>query len=755
VLLVDNNKYLACLNINAGKVNVYNVKTGRWMTKVDLERPGQKERDKILAIWKPASDVTTDDKKILAVSEKHLISVQIPQGKILTKIRHQSNFKIPQGSRDVTSVLDSNGQLDRIYYVQSEADRTLSLHSVAMRGGSAGHKKPLRMGQVVALPGSEALYGANEKFVAKVCHAVQGKSQMKLTFMTEDGYSFDSHKVGKSRCLTCLAVDPRDPVVATGDKSGRIAVWRRSEGGADNSGQRFFPTYFHWHSLPVRCLAWAPGPTGSTRHLYSGGEEGAILKWDTRECKKVCMVPRLGATLVSITATADAVAVATEHNTVKMFTANLQEITTSESGSRGRGGGGGSTAGVAGLCADPRKPLFWHKATRTLAALSTKKRQIQLYDPVTRSEAVALDVSAVNPVVGERGDPVVSEDIEYAVSPCGEWVATVEHNWDTMGGNCLKVWQFTPLSTSTKFSLNTKINQPHSVPARTLTFVSLPPDGVSGLLTCGQKKAKLWRLGHNSGQWEPVRSFDYLGREPGAVAQSGDKSILAISFGSSLTLWHGETTAMLTSLSVKGENDMRYSSVAFGQASSCHLVFGTVITGTGQNETVPEPASAVVVWNMVSCRLLYRLSLSPGPARFLPLPMSNNRLCLVHGGGVTTISPDFGLEHVLNLSSECSRVDTAAVNDSGTGIYFLSGERLGHLSLDSVVEDDQFVSDVNPADEVPTALDNALSAKLSISDEQQRDIFYARVSSSFMKPEAVTSRLSAVSAMLLKKSLPA
>ena len=65
---------------------------------------------------------------------------------------------------------------------------------------------------------------------------------------------------------------------------------------------------------------------------------------------------------------------------------------------------------------------------------------------------------------------------------------------------------------------------------------------------------------------------------------------------------------------------MRYSSVAFGQASSCHLVFGTVITGTGQNETVPEQApqatSAVVVWNMVWCRLLYRLSLSPGPARF-------------------------------------------------------------------------------------------------------------------------------------------
>ena len=64
------------------------------MTKVDLERPGQKERDKILAIWKPASDGTTDDKKIWAISEKHLISVQIPQGKILTKISHQSNLKV-------------------------------------------------------------------------------------------------------------------------------------------------------------------------------------------------------------------------------------------------------------------------------------------------------------------------------------------------------------------------------------------------------------------------------------------------------------------------------------------------------------------------------------------------------------------------------------------------------------------------------------------------------------------------------------
>ena len=93
--------------------------------------------------------------------------------------------QIPHGSRDVKSVVDSNGQLDRIYYVQSEADRTLSLHSLAMRGGhSAGHKKPLRMGQVVARPGAGALYGANEKFLAKVCYAVQVKYNGDKVFRT-------------------------------------------------------------------------------------------------------------------------------------------------------------------------------------------------------------------------------------------------------------------------------------------------------------------------------------------------------------------------------------------------------------------------------------------------------------------------------------------------------------------------------------------------------------------------------------------
>ena len=49
------------------------------------------------------------------------------------------------------------------------------------------------------------------------------------------------------------------------------------------------------------------------------------------------------------------------------------------------------------------------------------------------------------------------EDLDFCVSPCGRWLATVEHNWDTMAGNCLKVWNFA--AHTANFQLNTRINQ--------------------------------------------------------------------------------------------------------------------------------------------------------------------------------------------------------------------------------------------------------------------------------------------------------
>jgi len=720
---------------------VFNVQTGRWITKVDLAKPGSAPNEKILAIWKPCGgDNESNSQKLLAVTDKHLISVQIPQGRIVSKVAHQNNFKIPKERWDVQVVVDSGGQLDRIYYVQREADHSFSLHSVSMTGGTTGNKKrPVRFGQVQTTP--QALYGANHGLVVKVGFVTQGQAQTKLSFLTQDGYTVDENRtLPKSRPLTCLVVHQREPVVATGDKSGRIAVWRR------DINNKFVPTYLkHWHSLPVHTLAWSPG-SGGTRHLYSGGEEGVILKWDAREGRHIGMVPRLGSTIVNITATEEAVAVATEHNTLKMFTANLQELVT-DSDKAGNRHKSRNFAGISGLCADPKKRLFWHAETRCLAALSTKKRQIQIYDPVRRSQMVALDVSSVNAILGERENKVTMEDIDFCASGCGRWLATVEHNWDTLGGNCLKIWKFSPAH-SAQFELNTRINQPHTVPPHNLNFVTLPPDGAPGLVTCGNTKAKLWRVRAGEGRWEPVSSFMHLGKSPKAVAQSEDLSILAVTFGSSLTLWNSQSCAMIASLSLKDIcNTTSYDSVAFGRGDSCHLIFGTQSKKDIEGKV---SSSEVVVWNTITCRMVYRLPLHEGgsttTSSFLPRPV-NGKLCLLHPKGITTIGQDLGLKNILE-SEEA--VDTAVADADHTRIYILSGGKLGYLNLDSEAIDN-FVGTEEVSGE-STALEHALGNRLDA--QLQQDIFYARVNANFMKPEAVTSHLSSVSAMLLKKSLP-
>lgn len=61
--------------------------------------------------------------------------------------------------------------------------------------------------------------------------------------------------------------------------------------------------------------------------FYSGGGEGALLKWETWSGKRVAIVPRIGFPLNSIVASHSSVAVVTENNGLKFFTATLEDDT--------------------------------------------------------------------------------------------------------------------------------------------------------------------------------------------------------------------------------------------------------------------------------------------------------------------------------------------------------------------------------------------------------------------------------------------
>ena len=68
--------------------------------------------------------------------------------------------------------------------------------------------------------------------------------------------------------------------MAFGDASGRICVSHLTDTSPSAAAA---VSMAHWHSLGVRCLAWA----ADGEHLYSGGGEAVLVKWAVSDMKRV------------------------------------------------------------------------------------------------------------------------------------------------------------------------------------------------------------------------------------------------------------------------------------------------------------------------------------------------------------------------------------------------------------------------------------------------------------------------------------
>ena len=144
--------------------------------------------------------------------------------------------------------------------------------------------------------------------------ATSGKVGNKLTFSCTSGI----HRPWFQNVapVTAIACHPStDKVAVTGDTSGKIKIWRQKR------DFEFFPSEVHWHSLPVRSLSFSTEGV----YFFSGGGEGAILKWDLASARRVAIVPRLGSTVTTIAASHTSVVAATDTNALKIFTANLDD----------------------------------------------------------------------------------------------------------------------------------------------------------------------------------------------------------------------------------------------------------------------------------------------------------------------------------------------------------------------------------------------------------------------------------------------
>lgn len=72
----------------------------------------------------------------------------------------------------------------------------------------------------------------------------------------------------KSRQFTCVACHPEHECIITGDSTGRIVLWYNL------GNSRLTQQVFHWHTLPVQCLAFST----SGKQFYSGADECVLVR---------------------------------------------------------------------------------------------------------------------------------------------------------------------------------------------------------------------------------------------------------------------------------------------------------------------------------------------------------------------------------------------------------------------------------------------------------------------------------------------
>ncbi|KAF5461745.1 hypothetical protein F2P56_017819 [Juglans regia] len=384
-----------------------------------------------------------------------------------------------------------------------------------------------------------------------------------------------------TRNLTVLAFHPSKRIVAAGDVSGRILVWRgfgyrtfsvcddlvsgrlvdkeEERPGVRGNDDADSCSTWHWHSAEVNVLFFS----SDGAYLYSGGKEGVLVVWQIDTGKKK-FLPRIGSPLLYYTDSPDPTlsSISCADNQIHILKMPSMEILKSISGIKLPH----SLPGIyKGLCSG-----FAFDYSSGLVALCTENYGIQFYS--------LFDDRGINEVqVCERNhqpaDEITVVVTFVAVSLDGSMMSTVEAKLPEEGiGSlvCLKFWALG--SENKKFSLSTVIYEPHRDagisavafhPTRNVA-VSSSYGGDFKLWVCNDEIQEKGLMLQNSG-WTCLAVGAYKKKPMTAAAFSCDGSVLAVAAETVITLWDpnknvlvaviGETLTPIVTLSFAGNSE--------------------------------------------------------------------------------------------------------------------------------------------------------------------------------------------------------
>ncbi|PON79543.1 WD repeat containing protein [Trema orientale] len=380
--------------------------------------------------------------------------------------------------------------------------------------------------------------------------------------------------------LTVLAFHPTERIVAAGDISGRILIWRgfgsqtfpisnKVVNGRLINGEEERPgvrdddeadscSTWHWHPSEVNVLSFS----SDGAYLYSGGREGVLVVWQLDTGKKK-FLPRIGSPLLYFTDSPDPSlsSISCADNRIHILKMPSMEILKSISGIKLPF----SFPEInKGLCS---KFAFDHSAG--LVALRTENYCVQFYSLFDDREISEVQVCERNHQPGDEVTVVVNL---VALSPDGSTMCTSEVKLPEEGiGDlvCLKFWASDSLNKN--FSLSTIIYEPHRDAG--VSAVAFHPCRQMAVSASYGGDFKIW-VSHdeiqqnrerpqNSG-WICHSVGSYKKKPMTAAAFSADGSVLAVAAETVITLWDPENNVLVA---VLGEIYMPITSLSFAGKS--------------------------------------------------------------------------------------------------------------------------------------------------------------------------------------------
>ncbi|XP_058196947.1 uncharacterized protein LOC131312935 isoform X1 [Rhododendron vialii] len=398
--------------------------------------------------------------------------------------------------------------------------------------------------------------------------------------------------------LTTLAFHPTKRIVAAGDVTGRILIWRgfgnrafllsdklikealtsndderpgvRGDDDADSC------TTWHWHSAEVKLLLFS----SDGAYLYSGGKEGVLVVWQLDTGKKK-FLPRIGSALQFFTISFDPSlsSVSCADNQIHLLKMPSMEILKSIAGIKLPC----SVPEIKGSCSG-----FAFDYTSGLVAVCAENYCIQLYSLFDDREISQVQICERN---HQPGDELTVMVTLVALSLDGCVMGTVETRLPEEGiGGLVSLKFWTRGQQNKDFSLSTVVYEPHR--ESDISAIAFHPTSRMAVSSSYGGDFKVWIRNHEIRQkdqmlqktgWTCHAVGSYKKKPLTAAAFSADGSVLAVAAETVITLWDPEKNVLVA---VIGDSLEPIESLSF-LGKSEHLVS----TSRGSNPQVS-------VWSM-------------------------------------------------------------------------------------------------------------------------------------------------------------